>query len=212
MTNSFEDNFPCIIVDSTHEEISEDSMITFCASFMGDSSRSMWGEESVGNGNAGNTPEPNTRWNVPRLPRRRKSSLTVNSSSGGLRRPTRRSTKSSSLEVSAASVVSELLLLDDLNYASANRIIQMRLQNTQQSNNSLLLVPMPRLERIESLERFQEQPKPRTSLELPALPKRQKSLVSKQTCLGLDQHTATNNASQDNSDDIASLLEALPQD
>jgi hypothetical protein len=190
MTNTLEDSFPCIIFDSSNSDVADDSVITFCTSFMGDSNKSLgWGLESTSHP-VHVAAESHQRWQVPRMPRRRQSVLTTDNL---MTAPKRRSTKST---FSLESCASEVRRVE----TTAQQFIHLGLQQPKS----------------ESLERFEE-PKPRTSLELPAKPIRQQSIVSlsSQVLLeSVDQEEDDDGEQkeQEDSDHIASVIDSLLQE
>jgi hypothetical protein len=162
MTDSLEDSFPCIMIDPSNSDVGDDSVLTFCASFLGDSNKSLsWLESSpvVVPSSAG---ESHQRWHVPRMPRRRQTLLV---SDNLMTPPRRRSTKSTK---SMESCASEVRRMERRRTPRAQQFIHLGSAQQQQS--------LP-CRKLESLERFEE-PKPPTSLGLPALPMRQQSLIS----------------------------------
>jgi hypothetical protein len=171
MALSREDSYPLIICDSTDMGIDDDSVITFWMSFAGDSTRSL---NSVLEDNSSERlvefdyPQSqllqNAKIQIPRMPRRKGSIIT----DAGLRMPRRRSTKSS---ISSLSAEYRRNLSTD---STLKEYVRTRMQREAKDLKEEEEVPPPltELSRQESLERFQEEPKSRTSLEPPMLPKR----------------------------------------
>ena len=187
MATPVDENFPCLFVDATHNEISEDSVITFWTSFAGDSTRSI----NLMDDTVPETDRQNQKFQVPRMPRRRQSLFGDNQVlPANPKPPQRRSTKS-------LGSASEKSLWEEMPSCHSAAI---QAWNNQGLHDEAVPLPLTELKRKVSLERFQEEPQPRTSLGLPAVPKRQDSIGS----LFSEEN--------DEDSDIESLLASLPQD